>query len=233
MSVRTPCACCSPTAAIRTSPAPTAATIGLLLDAGADPAASNAHGVCAYRLARCFGLTEVAGQLLQAGALPDDQPGDAFLSACARADRAAVQAMLADDPHLIGKLPPAALRLLPEMAAGNCEEAVRVMVEAGWPITVRGGDIDGSALNWAVFIGNASLTRFLLDHGASYDERHGFGDNVYGTLSFASLAQTTPGGDWLACAKALIDAGSPIPGERYAFPEEIAAYFDQLRLARD
>jgi len=207
------------------------ATIGLLLDAGADPSASNAHGVSAYRLARCFGLAEVARQLVHAGAVPDEGPEDAFLGACARGDRTAVQAMLADVPDLIGKLSPAALRLLPEMAAANEEQAVRVMVEAGWPIAVRGGDIDGSALNWAVFRGNASLTRFLLAHGARYDERHGFDDNVCGTLSFASLAQTTPDGDWLACAKALIDAGSPIPGERYTFPEEIAAYFDELRPA--
>jgi ankyrin repeat protein len=209
------------------------ATIGLLLDAGADHSASNGHGISAYRLACCLGLAEVAGQLAQAGAVPDGRPHDAFLGACARGDRAVVQAMLADDPGLIGKLPPAALRLLPEMAAGNEEDAVRVMVEAGWPITVRGGDIDGSALNWAVFRGNASLARFLLAHGARYDERHGFKDNVYGTLSFASQAETTPGGDWLACAEALIDAGSPLPEERYAFAEEVAAYFDGLRPGTD
>ncbi|UGB36858.1 ankyrin repeat domain-containing protein [Frateuria soli] len=206
-----------------------AATIRLLLDAGADPSASNGHGVSAYRLARCLGLTEVAGLLVQAGAVPDDRPDDAFLGACARGDRTGVQAMLADAPGLIGKLSPGALRLLPEMAATNDEEAVRVMVEAGWPIAVRGGDIDGSALNWAVFHGNASLARFLLAHGARHDERHGYDDNVYGTLSFASLAQTTPDGDWLACAQALIDAGSPLPGESYLFSEEVAAYFEELR----
>lgn len=207
------------------------AIIGLLLDAGADPSVRNGHGTSAYRMARCFGLTEVAEQLVRAGAVPDDRPGDAFLNACARGDRASVQAMLADDPELIGKLSPAALRLLPELASINADEAVRVMVEAGWPIAVRGGDIDGSTLNWAVFRGNAALARFLLARGARYDERHGYNDNVYGTLSFASTAETTPGGDWLACAKALIDAGSPVPEERYHFPEEIAAYFDELRQA--
>jgi hypothetical protein len=119
--------------------------------------------------------------------------------------------------------------MLPDLAAAGCDDAVRVMVEAGWPITARGGDIDGSALNQAVFRGNASLAAFLLAHGASYDERHGYNDNVYGTLSFASIAETTPGGDWLACAKALIDAGSPVPEERYNFPEDIAEYFQSLR----
>ncbi|HEX5307323.1 MAG TPA: ankyrin repeat domain-containing protein, partial [Dyella sp.] len=127
--------------------------IGLLLGAGADPSARNDHGTSAYRMARCLGLTEVAEQLVRAGAVADDRPGDALLDACARGDRASVQAMLADDPGLIGRLSPAALRLLPELASANADEAVRVMVEAGWPIATRGGDIDGSALNWAVFRG--------------------------------------------------------------------------------
>jgi ankyrin repeat protein len=208
------------------------AIIGMLLDAGANPSVSNQRGTSAYRLAYCLGLTEVAERLLQAGAIADRRPYDAFLGACARADRATVQAMLADDPDLIGKLPPHALRVLPEMAATGCDEAVKVMVEAGWPISVRGGDIDGSALNHAVFRGNAELTAFLLAHGARYDERHGYNDNVYGTLAFASNAETRPDGDWLACAKALIDAGSPIPEERYEFPEPIAAYFEELRVGK-
>lgn len=203
--------------------------IGILLDAGADPSARGKQGVSAYRLARSRGLDDIAERLLQAGAVADERPGDAFLGACARADRTAVQAMLLARPDLIGKLSPGALRLLPEQAANGCDDAVRVMVEAGWPIDARGGDIDGSALNWAVFRGDAALAAFLLAHGAHYDERHGYNDNVYGTLSFASIAETTPGGDWLGCARALIEAGSPLPAERYEFPEEIAAYFEELR----
>ncbi|MGN6382582.1 MAG: ankyrin repeat domain-containing protein [Dyella sp.] len=204
--------------------------IGLLLNAGADPSVRNAHGVSALRFARSLGLDAVAERLLQAGAAPETpSPSDTLLAACARADRATVRRLLDEAPGMIAQLHPAELRLLPELAATGQDEAVRVMVEAGWPIATRGGDIDGSALNWAVFRGNASLARFLLAHGAHYDERHGYNDNVYGTLSFASNAETTPGGDWLACAQALTDAGSPVPDKRYAFPEEIAAYFDGLR----
>lgn len=206
--------------------------IGILLDAGADPSARNDHGVSALQLARCLGLDAVAQRLLQAGAAPEaTSPADALLAACARADRPAVRRLLDGDPGLIGRLQPTELRLLPELAADGQDAAVRLMVEAGWPIATRGGDIDGSALNWAVFRGNAPLARFLLAHGACHDERHGYDDNVYGTLSFASRAEPVPGGDWLGCAQALVEAGSPLPAERYVFPEEIAAYFDARRAA--
>jgi len=83
------------------------------------------------------------------------------------------------------------------------------MVELGWPITTTGGDWDGSALNQAVFRGDAAIARFLLAHGATWTEMHGFGDNVCGSLSWASLNQPTQDGDWVGCAEALVAHGMP------------------------
>ncbi|HEY0232813.1 MAG TPA: ankyrin repeat domain-containing protein [Dokdonella sp.] len=206
--------------------------VRLLLDAGADPASRNAMGVGAYRLALRMGLSETAGLLREHGApVGGDDAAETFIAACARADRAAAFAVLAQHPGLIGAMSVEQLHVLPDLAAEGCDDAVRIMVEAGWPIAVRGGDIRGSALNHAVFRGDSVLAGFLLAHGASYDERHTYNDNVYGTLGFASTAVTNPQGDWLGCAKALIESGAPIPGVDYAFAEDVAQYFAGLRSA--
>ena len=42
------------------------------------------------------------------------------------------------------------------LAAQGCSGAVRIMVELGWPIAVRGGDWEASALNHAVTKSNTS-----------------------------------------------------------------------------
>jgi hypothetical protein len=120
------------------------------------------------------------------------------------------------------------------MVAAGGDEGAKLMVKLGWPIAVRGGDWTASALNLAVFHGNAPLTRFLLDHGATWTEEHGHGDNVCGTLSWASCNEPVAGADWTGCAKALMEHGLPratpdtddpdwvlIDGRRKRFSDEV------------
>ncbi|MBT1512462.1 hypothetical protein KIP88_18325 [Bradyrhizobium sp. SRL28] len=180
-----------------------------LLDAGADPSATRQDGVSPYRLALRFGLSDVADLLREQTDAPDISEEERFVAACARGDEAEARAVGSRRPDLPASLSPAQLRLLPDMTAAGADDAVKLMVRIGWPIAVRGGDWDASALNLAVFSGNAGLTRFLLEHGAKWTEQHGFGDNACGSLSWASLNEPVDGGDWVGCARALLDHGMP------------------------
>lgn len=179
------------------------AHVDALLAAGADPRRA-VHGITPHRAALHYGLVDVAARLhAMTGELP--RPEDAFVVACARLDRAEAERLMPDN---FDNIP---LRMLPESVESGNIEAAKLMVELGWPITARGGDWQATALNLAVFRGDADLTRFLLRHGATWKETHGYGDNVSGTLRFASVEKPVDGGDWAGCAKALVEEGGMPP----------------------
>lgn len=180
-----------------------------LLDAGADPSRPTPDGITPYRLALQFGLVDAAALLRARTGAPAIPEQELFIAACSRGDEAEARKIGTKLPDLPASLPPSQLRLLPDMAAEAADNAVKTMVRLGWPIAVRGGDWDASALNHAVFRGNAALTRFLLEHGACWTEQHGHGDNACGTLGWASLNEPVEGGDWTGCARALLDHGMP------------------------
>jgi hypothetical protein len=206
-----------------------------LLNAGADPSTLTPNGASAYRLALQFGLGEVAELLGARGKAESISEEEQFVAACARGDEAGARRIGSGRPDLPAALSKAQLRLLPDMTAEGGDEAARCMVKLGWPIAVRGGDWDASALNLAIFRGNAGLTRFLLEHGSSWTEEHGYGDNACGTLSWASCNEPVEDGDWAGCARALLDHGMPratpdandpeyvlIAGRRKRFSDEVS-----------
>ncbi|MBB5790445.1 ankyrin repeat domain-containing protein [Jiangella mangrovi] len=198
------------------------AFVRLLLDAGADPDAVGPDGIGTHRVALRFGLPEVAA-LLPATESGDD-PRERLIAACTSGDGATARRLLADNPGVVASLDAGQRRLLPDLAAAGAVAAVRLMVEAGWPVDTLGGDWHATALNHAVFRGDAGLTRFLLEHGADPAVRHGFGDTVVGTLSWASQHNEERGiaADWPGCARALLDHGVVLP-EDYEFSEDVSA----------
>ncbi len=205
-----------------------------LLAAGADASVRTPEGLSAYQVALRFGLPDVAALLRQTqddGPLPDEEQ---FIAACAAGDEATALEVKARRPDLPGSLSDKQLRLLPELAAQGCGDAVRTMVHLGWPIAQRGGDWDASALNHAVFRGDVDLTHFLLDQGADWKEEHGFGADVRGTLGWASVNEPENAGDWVGCAEALVAHGMPTgrpdpKGTRaVAFDDRLMVFSDEV-----
>lgn len=198
-----------------------AAHVKALLDAGADPRIPNKDGLSPYRYAMQCGLAEVAEALREAGAGEELSVEEEFVAACARNDEPAARRLLAAHPGMLQLLSEAQLRQLPELTEAYNFDAVRLMVRLGWPIAVTGGDWAASALNLAVYQGNAELARFLVQHGASWTEKHGHGDNVIGTLSWASRNRGDWPGDWVGCAKVVVEAGF----DAASLPEDFARHF--------
>ena len=209
------------------------AHVDALLAAGADPRAEGPGGVTPYRTALAFGAADIAARLR--GMTQEPEPGaiEQFIAAAARTDLASARDWLAREPNVFAEMTPLQLRMLPELAALGRYEPVATMLELGWPVDRLGGDWNASALNLAVFNGDPPLTRLVLAHGARWDVRHGHDDNVHGTLSWASINEPEPGGDWLGCARALVEAGVPLPEGDYSFSPEITEYFRQVRAERE
>lgn len=179
-----------------------------LLEHGADPEA-RFQGVTTYQAALWMGLPDVAARLRKLTGAAPLTGRDAFLAACGCGDEYQARAELKRQPDLLRQLPADLLGLLPLQVAGGNAKAVQLMVKLGWPITVKGGDWRATPLNLAVFRGDAKLTRFLLENGASWTETHGFGADVRGTLAYASLNRPVKGGDWKACEGVLREFGMP------------------------
>ena len=121
---------------------------------------------------------------------------------------------------------------MPELASVGNVAAVRTMLALGWPREVKTA-WDATALNLAVYRGDAEMAELLLANGADWRTRHGYNDNVIGTLSWASqdetMEQPAPR-DYAGCARALLAHGVPAPSEdEYGFSDEVNAIFDAWR----
>jgi ankyrin repeat protein len=206
--------------------------VALLLAAGANPHARTKDGAGAYRYALRCGLADVAEALASAGAAEPLTIEERFVAACAAADEAEARGILAEHPRILERLDDTQLKQLPELAEAGNHAAVRLMVELGWPVAVRGGDWSASALNLAVYQGNAALTRFLLEQGASWSETHGFGGDVCGILSWASR-NMNPANDYVACAALLLEYGAPLLDTNDYFSEEVEELLTAQRARRD
>ncbi len=110
----------------------------------------------AHAVARDFGHEDVFQLLIER------TPHDLKLGlACELGDEAAFHEFLLMHPDVANTLSETDQRKLPDAGKSNNTQAVRLMLEAGWPVDAP-GEMGATALHWAGFNGNAEMTREIL-----------------------------------------------------------------------
>lgn len=144
-----------------------------------------------------------------------------FALACAAGDAKAVAEMLARQPGLMAELVERRPKLLAEAAWEHNLDAVRVMLDAGFPVDETGGG-EGTALDRASIRGDVAIVKLLLSRGASLALRNAYGGTPIQACCWGSLNFRDRCGDYPATAEALLVAGSPLP-EAAAASEAVTA----------
>lgn len=150
------------------------------------------------------------------------------------ADRDEVLALLGRAPHLAQRLSPADQRKLPDAARDEKPEAVRLMLDAGWPIDAR-GQHGATALHWAGFHGHLEIARLLLDRGAPLDvvDTDHDGTPLFWTLYGSVHGWRCHTGNYPGVVDALLDAGATAPPVTGDLPASEAVRDVLLRRTRN
>ena len=189
---------------------------GLLLEYGAAPDVPGWDGRTPYQQAVRTGQDQVAELLARHGASTALSPADELLAACRRADRAAATAVLAATPGLAARLTADDHRVLADAAGHGHTEAVRLMLDLGFPPGTRSERDDGAtALHLAAAAGSTGTVRLLLDHGADIEARDTTWDSTpleWAIVGSGMRLGHDPHPDWPATVGVLLDAGASTSG---------------------
>jgi ankyrin repeat protein len=164
------------------------------------------HNVSALDVARMLGFDDMYDLLLQHAS-----PAQQLLAACASADRAAAEAIVASHPHVVASLTREEKQLIGDRAHANDTAAVQLMLEVGFDPLVPGPD-DFEPIRWAVFHGNAAMTRALLRHTPPLNTPdRSYGGTLLGNCLYGALhGWNSATGDFPATVRLLLDAGEQV-----------------------
>lgn len=185
--------------------------VELLLAHGAEPERPGTDGRSPHALAVRKGRDDLAELLRRYGASDDASDVDRFLAACLRADREAAERQLPSD--LSAQQRSAAMIRAAE--TGNTE-AMRIMLDLGFPVDTRGGGDDpGTPLHTAAHAGSADIARLLLERGADVEARDDRWDStpmVWAIIGSSERPTGNPTPDWPAVVEILANAGASFDG---------------------
>ncbi len=168
---------------------------------------SIGKGRTAHAAARDFGHEDVYQLLMQ------HTPSDVKLAlACELGDAASFQQYLALHPDAVRSLSEEQRRKLPEAARNHNLEAVRLMLEAGWPVDTR-GEMGATALHWAAFSGHAAIVREVLKFHPSLELKslEEPGTPLEWALFGSGNGWNRETGDFVGAVRALVEAGAIVP----------------------
>jgi hypothetical protein len=209
--------------------------VELLVRHGADPLQRRADGCTPHTLAELHGNTGVAAWLLAQGATNELSPLEQFVAACARADRAGAEAMLASSPDLAQQLGPEHHLMLQRPAESGNAPVLETMLACGFD--PDGADKDGvTALHRAAMAGHPDATRVLLAFGADVGALDGMFAAPPLVWAVEGRDHARPGSDHVGVARLLIEAGSPLdwtPPEGSPSPERTLEALIELRRAAE
>jgi len=155
-----------------------------------------------HQIARDLGHMEVFRFLMERS--PEDVK---LAQAFELGDEDTFRAMLASRPNLDEDR-----RRLPDAAQNNNTGAVRLMLQAGWPVEAQ-GEYGLTPLAWAAWHGNAEMVREILRYHPQLERN----DCEYGQTALGSALHGSENswhrdtGDYAATVEALLGAGAKAP----------------------
>ena len=162
----------------------------------------------AHRIARASGHDDVLALLMARS------PADLQLAvACELGDEALVSSLTASHPDLVRTLRDEDRRRLADAAQDGNVAAVRLMLEAGWPVDAR-GQHGATALHWAAFHGHAAMAREILSRRPPLDALSTeFASTPLQWALHGSIHGVQERSDHAGTVGALIEAGAPVPSD--------------------
>jgi ankyrin repeat protein len=161
----------------------------------------------AHSVARDFGHEDVFQFLMER------TPENLRLAlACELGDEASFRDFLSHNPKAIETLSGAEKEKLPNAARNNNTKAVRLMLEAGWPVDTP-GEAGATALHWAAFNGNADMAREILRFHPTLElkSREYSGTALSWAVYASGNGWRRETGDFVGTIRALLEAGATIP----------------------